>query len=159
MSSEKAREGRRIMARKNTDPTKKKRVRSQRQKEQFMQWRAVATATAANASELPPSGVQLKALEGVIAEVDTILAEQSVFQASKQVASKRLQTLLNQGAKLSTVLKAIAKQHYGHGNDKLVEFGIQPLRSRSKPTVVPPTAPPPEAAAPAPIITTPLSSK
>jgi len=43
------------------------------------------------------------------------------------------------------VLKVIAKQRYGHGNDKLVEFGIQPLRSRPKPTVVPPATPPPEA--------------
>src|SRR5258708_26744194 len=108
MSPEKAREGRRIMARKNTDPNKKTRTRSQRQKEQFMEWRAVATATAANASELPPSGVQLTALEGVIAEGDAILAEQGVLQASKQVASKRLQTLVNQGSNLSTVLKAIA---------------------------------------------------
>jgi hypothetical protein len=144
------------MAKKKTDPTKKTRTKTQAQGEQFKEWRNVATATAANASELPPTQIQLTALQGVLGEVDSILAEQSVFRASKQVASKRLQVLVNQGAKLSTVLKAIAKQHYGHGNDKLVEFGIKPLRSRPKPTVMPPTAP--EASAPAPA-TTPLSSK
>jgi hypothetical protein len=144
------------MAKKKTDPTKKTRIKSQGQGEQFKEWRNVATATAANASELPPTQVQLTALQGVLGEVDTILAEQSALRASKQVASKRLQVLVNQGAKLSTVLKAIAKQHYGNGNDKLVEFGIKPLRSRVKPTVVPPTAP--EAGAPAPA-TIPISSK
>jgi hypothetical protein len=149
------------MTRKNTDPTKKKaKQKSRQQGQQFLEWRTVATATAANASDLPGTEVQLAALAGVIDEVDKILAEQSVFQASKQTASQRLQTLVNQGGKLSTVLRVIAKQRYGHGNDKLVEFGIKPLRSRPKPTVVPPTAPPPEAGTPGPVsTTTPLGSK
>jgi hypothetical protein len=147
------------MARKKASGTKKA-LPTRRQGEQFKEWRKVAVGTAANASELPGTAVQLAALEGVIGEVDKILAEQSVFQASKQITSQRLLTLVNQGGKLSTVLKAIAKQHYGHGNDKLVEFGIQPLRSRPKPTVVPPAALPPEAGTPAPAPTTiPPSSK
>jgi hypothetical protein len=146
------------MATQNTNPTKKTQTKTQALGEQFKDWRSVATATAANAAELPPTAVQLTALNGVLGEVDKILADQAVFRANKQMASKRLKTLVNQGTKLATVLKVIAKQHYGNGNDKLVEFGIQPLRSRPKPTVVPPTAPPPEAGTPAPT-TTPLSSK
>lgn len=144
------------MATKSTDSTKKSR-KSKRHGEQFKEWRNVATATAANAFELPPTDVQRMALEGILGEVDRILAEQAVFQASKQMTSKRLQALVTQGTKLSTVLKAIVKQHYGNGNDKLVEFGIQPLRTRTKPTVVPPTSPVPEAGAPASVSpTTPL---
>jgi len=140
------------MATKNTDPTKKVRQKTQAQGEQFKEWRNVATATAANAAVLPPTEVQLTALNGVLGEVDKILAEQATFRASKQMASKRLQALVNQGTKLSTVLKMIAKQHYGHGNDKLVEFGIKPLRSRSKPTVVPPPVPEAGTTNPAPTI-------
>src|ERR1700681_1532576 len=155
---ERAQKRRRTMATQNTNPTKKAQTKTQALGEQFKEWRSVATATAANAAELPPTAVQLTALNGVLGEVDKILADQAVFRANKQMASKRLKTLVNQGAKLATVLKVIAKQHYGNGNDKLVEFGIQPLRSRPKPTVVPPTAPPPEAGTPAPT-TTPLSSK
>lgn len=144
----------------NADGTPKPSLESRRQGEQFKEWRQVAVATAANASELPGAAVQLADLQGVIGEVDKILAEQSAFQASKQTASRRLQALVNQGGKLSTVLKAIAKQRYGHGNDKLVEFGIQPLRSRPKPTVVPPAAPSPETGTPAPASPTiPPSSK
>jgi hypothetical protein len=141
-----------------TDPTKKTRSKILRQKEKFQVWRNVATATSANASEFPGTETRLTALEGVLTEVDKILSEQATFQASKQMTSQRLKTLVNQGDKLATVLKFMAKQHYGNGNDKLVEFGIQPLRSRTKPTVVPPTPPPPEIASSDPT-TTPSSSK
>jgi hypothetical protein len=147
------------MAKKVKDPTTKTRSKIVRQKEKFQVWRNAATATAANASELLGTETRLTALQGVLTEVDTILSEQATFQASKQIASQRLKTLVNQGDKLTTVLKAMAKQHYGNGNDKLVEFGIKPLRSRTKPTVVPSTPPPPEAAPSGPTSTTPSSSK
>ena len=145
------------MAKKVTDPTQKTRSKILRQKEKFQVWRNVATATAANASEITGTEARLTALQGVITEVDTILSEQAAFQASKQMTSQRLKTLVNQGDKLSTVLKFMAKQHYGNGNDKLVEFGIQPLRARTKPTVAPPTSP--EVTPSAPASTTPSSSK
>jgi len=142
------------------DETKKTVTLTRNQGQQVKEWKAVATATAANAADLPGAAVQQVALLEVIDEVGKILAEQATFRASKQMASQRLKALFNQGGKLSTVLKAIAKQRYGHGNDKLVEFGIQPLRSRSKPTVVPPTTPPPAAGTPAPVpATTQPSSK
>lgn len=148
-----------MSTKKNADGTKKTATLTRRQGQQIKEWRAVATATAANAADLPGVAVQRAALLEVIDEVDKLLAEQATFRASKQMATQRLKDLFNQGGKLSTVLKAIAKQRYGHGNDKLVEFGIKPLRSRPKPTVVPPTAPPPEAGtpAPAPTITQPSS--
>lgn len=148
------------MAKKNTDPTKKKKAKqkSRRHGEQFQEWRTVANGTAANALDLPGTEVQRVSLEGVIDEVDKLLAEQAVLRASKQAASQRLRVLINQGGKLSTVLRAIVKQRYGHGSDKLVEFGIKPLRSRPRPTVVPPTAPPPEDITPD-LPTTPLNTE
>jgi hypothetical protein len=96
----------------------------------------------------------------VIVEVDKILVDQGAFQASKQLSTQRLKTLVDKGNKLSNVLKARVKQHYGSGSDKLVEFGIQPFRTRPKPIVEPPTVPtPPEAGTPAPTPNTPLASK
>ena len=129
-----------------TDPTKKTRSKILRQKEKFQVWRTVASATAANAAELLGTETRLTALEDVLTEVDKITAEQVTFQANKQITSQRLKVLVNKGDKLTTVLKVMAKQHYGNGNDKLVEFGIQPLRTRTKPTVEPSTPPPPAAA-------------
>src|SRR5204863_1305415 len=84
-----------------------------RQAEQFKEWRKVEVATAANIAKLPGAEFPHAALVSVIDEVEKILAEQAVFRANKQVTSQRLKVLVNQGGKLTTVLKAIARQHYG----------------------------------------------
>ncbi|HEV7509163.1 MAG TPA: hypothetical protein VGS07_30080 [Thermoanaerobaculia bacterium] len=136
------------MAKKKNEDGTTKRTRFTRRGERSKVWRQVATSAAAHAVDLPGSEVQRGDLEKVIVEVDKIVSEQGAFQANKQVASQRLRTLVSQGDKLTTVLKTIAKERYGHGSDKLVEFGIQPLRSRPKPTVVPPTTPAPELGTP-----------
>jgi len=120
----------------------------------------VSTSTAANLADLPEMAPIRVKLDDVIVEVDKILVDQSAFQASKQLSTQRLKTLVDKGNKLTNVLKAMVKQHYGSGSDKLVEFGIQPFRSRPKPIVEPLTVPkPPEAGTPASISTTPLDSK
>jgi hypothetical protein len=102
---------------------------------------------AANAAELPQAAIPLAALDKILAEADQIFVDQAAFRASKQLSSKRLVTLFEQGDKLTTVLKVIVRQHYGNGSDKLVEFGVQPLRARPKATVVPPATPTPTPAA------------
>jgi hypothetical protein len=137
------------MAKKNADGTTK-RTRFRRNGDRFKVWRQAAASAAANASEVPQAELTRVALDEVIVEVDKIVVEQSAFQASKQMASQRLQTLVDQGDKLTTVLKTIIKQHYGSGNDKLVEFGIQPFRSRPKPTVAPAPSPGPGTTVPTP---------
>lgn len=126
------------MARKNVDGTSKTRVRFTRHGDRFKVWRTTSTSAAANASEVPQAELTRLALEKVIVEVDQILVDQSAFRASKQLASQRLKTLVSQGNKLNTVLTTIIKEHYG--NDKLVEFGLQPRRLRPRATVEPPPA-------------------
>jgi hypothetical protein len=148
------------MATTNADPTTKTRQRFARRGERFTVWRKVSGSTAANASDLPQTAIPLAALNKVLAEVDRIVVDQGAFQASKQQSSQRLKTLLAQGNQLTDVLKTLIKQHYGSGSDKLVEFGIQPFRTRPKPTVVPPpVTTPPEAGTPVPAPTAPLDSK
>ena len=112
------------MARKNADGTSKTRVRFTRHGDRFKAWRTTSASAAANAPEVPQAEFTRVALEKVIVEVDQVLIDQSAFRASKQLASQRLKTLVNQGNKLNTVLTTIIKKHYGNGSDKLVEFGI-----------------------------------
>ena len=130
------------MAKKNADGTTK-RTRFRRHGDRFKVWRQASASAAANASEVPQAELTRVALDNVIVEVDKIVVEQSAFRASKQLASQRLRTLIDRGDKLTTVLKTIVKQHYGSGNDKLVEFGIQPFRARPKATVAPAPSPAP----------------
>jgi len=133
---------------KNADGTTK-RQRFARQGDRFKVWRKVSTSTAANAADLPQAAIPLAALNRVIIEADQIVVDQVAFQASKQQSSQRLKTLLSQGNQLTDVLKTLARQHYGNGSDKLVEFDVQPFRGRAKPTVEPiPTPAPTPASTP-----------
>jgi hypothetical protein len=154
-----------MATKKNADGTTK-RAKTPRQGERFTVWRNISTSTAANAADLPELEPTRLKLAGVIVEVDKILVDQDAFQASKQLSTQRLKTLIDKGNKLTIVLKAMVKQHYGTGSDKLVEFGIQPFRTRPKPVVVPPPVPTPpivpaplEAGTPVPAPTTPPASK
>jgi hypothetical protein len=144
----------------NADGTPKKTRRSARQGDRRKTWTTVSGSVTANAADLPQAAIPLAALDKIISEADQIFVDQAAFRASKQVTSQRLLTLFDQGDKLATVLKVLVKQHYGNGSDKLVEFGIQPLRTRPKATVVPTPTPAPEIETPAPApSTTPPSSK
>src|SRR5436305_11369199 len=138
------------MSKKSADPNKKTRQKTNRQGDRLKGWRKMSASAAANASDIPSSAVSRAALEKVIEEADKIIVDQGLFQANKQQASQRLQTLINQGGKLATVLKAIVKQHYGHDNDKLVEFGIQPFRSRARKNQPPGPPTPPVSGTPSP---------
>ncbi|HEV7509572.1 MAG TPA: hypothetical protein VGS07_32155 [Thermoanaerobaculia bacterium] len=140
------------MAKKTNADGIPKRQRSGRLGDRNKVWRTVSGSVAANAAELPQAAIPLAALDKILAEVDQIFLDQAAFRASKQLSSKRLATLFEQGDKLTTVLKVLVKQHYGNGSDKLVEFGVQPLRVRPKATVVPPETPAPTPAATSPSI-------
>ena len=147
-----------MATKKNADGTTKR--TTPRRGERFTVWRNVSASTAANAADLPEAGPTRFLLDDVIVEVDKILVDQNAFQASKQLSTQRLKVLVDKGNKLTNVLKAMVKQHYGSGSDKLVEFGVQPFRTRPKPIVVPPTVPtPPEAGTPVPAPTAPLEIK
>ena len=149
------------MAKKNADGTSKPRVRFTRHGDRFKVWRTTSASAAANALEVPQAELTRIALEKVIVEVDKILIDQDAFQASKQLASQRLKVLVSKGNKLNTVLATIFKEHYGNGSDKLVEFGIKPLRTRPKVTAEPPPAPAPNPGTPGPVpaTTAPLDSQ
>ena len=69
---------------------------------------------------------------GIVTQIREYSAEQAALTASKQEATKRVQYLLVQGRKLSTVLRAIIREHYGNRSEKLAEFGMQPLRTRPR---------------------------
>ena len=55
-------------------------------------------------------------------------------------ADPRLWAVLREGDALANFLKPGARAHYGSDSEKLVEFGVQPFRGRSKKKV---TEPPP----------------
>jgi hypothetical protein len=89
-------------------------------------------ALAANAAELPFLEPKRLRLNTVLAEVRSLTAEQASLQSRKQEVSKRLAELMQEGNTLVVFLDTGVKQHYGSRSEKLVEFGLQPFRSRPR---------------------------
>ena len=89
-------------------------------------------ALSANTAELPHLELKRVRLNDLLIEVRSLTAEQASLQARKQDVSKRLAELMEEGNKLVAFLDAGVRQHYGTRAEKLVEFGLQPFRSRPR---------------------------
>ncbi|MEA2603055.1 MAG: hypothetical protein QOF89_4047 [Acidobacteriota bacterium] len=106
------------------------------------EWDELATAAATNAPDLPQTEIPRAALVKLRDEMRELVIQRNLHQANKQQVSQRIAKIHEEGSKLATVLRVLAKQHYGNRSDKLVEFGIPPFRGRAKkaaPTTQPPT--------------------
>lgn len=107
-------------------------------------------ALSANVDELQPyEGSRLRFGE-LVTQAQALTHQQAALTASKQASSRQIETTLDEASRLATVLRFAVKEHYGADSEKLVEFGLQPFRGRtkkSKPTL--PEAPAPAEPSPA----------
>jgi chromosome segregation ATPase len=110
----------------------------------------------ANKADLPQLEISITKLGTVMARVMEVSKQQGALTASKQAASKELQTLLNEGQRLANAMRALVKENYGIRSEKLAEFGLQPFRGRVRTVKSPTPAPesPPGTPTPAPHPTT-----
>ena len=118
-------------------------AKTDRNASHLKEWKELATTINANAADLPQAAVPLAALEGLVGELPGLIVEQSLHRANKQQVSQRLAELHREGAKIATLLRNIAKQHYGNRSEKLVEFGIPPFRRRARKAAPPAGTPTP----------------
>ena len=107
----------------------------------------------ANAPDLPH-------LEGIRARFDKLVGEaqetakqQTAFTASKQEASRRLNTQLSEALRLASGLRKLLEETYGVRSEKLAEYGLQPFRGRKLKGTAPevPQKPEPPAVPTAPV--------
>lgn len=90
----------------------------------------LATAIAANTSELPHLEKSCLQYVGMVSTLQGIAKEQATLVADKQEASKQFKTLLIESQRLASVLRAAIKQHYGIRSERLAEYNLQPFRGR-----------------------------
>ena len=109
-------------------------------------WAQLALSLEANAGDLPHLEAHRQVLETLLEEAHALSSQQALRAAEKQDVTKRLQDVLDQGQKLATFLRTGVRQHFGNRSEKLVEFGLQPFRGRTKPAE--PATPPRELTAP-----------
>jgi hypothetical protein len=96
-------------------------------------WEELLTALGENGGDLQPLEVPRQRLQALVDQIRGFAAEQAALTASRQQATERVNILLAQGRKLATVLRSSVREHYGNRSQKVVEFGLQPLHTRSRP--------------------------
>jgi hypothetical protein len=110
-------------------------------------WDGLSSALEANSQDFQELEAHRQQLVSMRDQVREALSQQAAMTAAKQDASKRLRELLAAGRKLATFLRNAVRQRYGNRSEKLVEFGLQPFRSRRRSTsseTEPPATPTPE---------------
>lgn len=71
-------------------------------------------------------------LQDLVEQAKVQSSQQSTFTAMKQQYTKDLKQTLRSGQLLVDVLRTGAREHYGTDNEKLVEFGMQPFRGKTR---------------------------
>jgi hypothetical protein len=93
-------------------------------------WEELLAALEQNSGELTQLETPRQRLQVILDQIKAFAAEQAALTASRQTATSRVEYLLVQGRKLATVLRTTVREHYGNRNQKIAEFGLQPLRPR-----------------------------
>jgi hypothetical protein len=117
-------------------------------------WELATAGTTANQTDLPHMMPPCMKLQDLTLSVRGLYSELAALEASKAELVKTLRELLKEGDRLMDLLRTGARQHYGYFSGKLIEFGVQPLNTKSQ-AAAPKPPPPPLPEVPAPLPSTP----
>lgn len=120
-------------------------------------WEELLAGYMDNAELLVFAEPQKVALEGILSEVKAVKDLQLSHNAARQQTTQQLKELMERGREAARRLRGAVKANLGTKNERLVQFNLKPIRSRSVPRVEvtppaetpptePPTAPTPDAA-------------
>ncbi len=104
-------------------------ARSKSYAETVITWDKLLVALEANIADLPDLETSRQRLQVIRDQITAFATEQAAATASRQQATQRVEFLLAQGRKLATVLRTTVREHYGNRNQKIAEFGLQPLHT------------------------------
>ena len=111
-------------------------------------WAQVVAGVIANEAQVLQLVGGLPRLEVLINLMRSLSVQFTALRASKQELAQQIKAVLREGDALADFLKTGARAHYGSDSEKLVEFGVQPVRGRPQKKVTEPP-PLPETVAPA----------
>jgi hypothetical protein len=93
-------------------------------------WEATLTNCRNRAAELPDLSTYIVPFEALLAEAKMLTARQKALRGVKQQETLDLQEVLTKGREAAIRLRAALKAHYGPKSERLIEFGMRPLRKR-----------------------------
>jgi hypothetical protein len=103
-----------------------------RDAEAVEEMREIAATLALHGDEVPQLATARTSLDNVLTQIDELSTQRSFHQFHKQNASQLLRKRLEEGSKITTVIRFTLKQHFGSRSEDLVKFGLQPFRGRSR---------------------------
>lgn len=92
-------------------------------------WEKMDTAMVANEAEVGHLGFKLPTLRNNSQRIRGLYARHAALAAERQAITQEMQTLIEEGDQVLRMLREALKDHYGKRNEKLVEFGVEPLRT------------------------------
>lgn len=95
-------------------------------------WKTLGSGLEINAGDNQNLEDHRLLLADLTEKADALVAKRNALESEKQAVTRELQTILVQGRRIASLLRAGMKQKYGHQSEKLVEFGVRPLRRRSR---------------------------
>ena len=95
-------------------------------------WEKMDTAIVGNDPEVAHLVFRLPALRDKSQRMRDLYAEHAALAASRQAITQEMQKLLEDGDQIFRMLREGLKDHYGKRNEKLVEFGVEPLRTNDE---------------------------
>jgi hypothetical protein len=114
-------------------------------------WETLLKNVSDAAAELPNMDVYKGTLEQLLAKAMDGIALSHARRGLKQQETKERQELMAQGKDAAAQLRAAVKAHFGPRSERLLQFGMTPIRKRKKApvqTVKEPTPAHPPAPAP-----------
>jgi hypothetical protein len=95
-------------------------------------WEQLLAALDSNGGDLPDVSVHRQPLEKVLVDAKAISARQDAHRAGLGLVTRELEAVMLDGRDAANRLRNFLKSHYGVRSDKLTEFGVKPLRQRSR---------------------------
>jgi len=109
-------------------------------------WRFTITGVDANPGDLAPAMEDRYHLENVLLTAEEAKQRQKYHESRFHQATRDVELAIDAGRAVHTKTRNFIRAFYGLQSEKLVEFKLQPRRSKKKPPQPGPT--PPETAAP-----------
>lgn len=97
-------------------------------------WEVLLTKVDANKADLPFIEDYRTQLEAELNGAKETIEKQTAMQASFQNETRNLEKFLERGKALAVNIRAGVVTRYGNRSEKLIEFGMRPVRSRRRPS-------------------------
>jgi hypothetical protein len=104
-------------------------------------WERLLAAVANNEADLPDLGLQKVSLADILQEAKAVSTRQDASRSQLATDSKRRREIVFEGRAAASRLRSALKGVLGGHNEKLVEFGLRPIRRRRTTRLVDPALP------------------